>query len=180
MADCLANLQFLEATAAIALQLVACLEHGNKIMIAGNGGSAADAQHMAGEFLSRLRLDRAALPAMALTVDGSVLTAIGNDFGFECVFARQVQGLGRAGDVLIALSTSGRSPNVLAAMDAARAMGLHVIAMTGRTGGAMPERAHVCLHAPTDDTPLVQQVHTAAAHIICGLVEQMLLDQRTA
>lgn len=173
MAACLADEAFLSTTAAIALKLVDCLKSGGKIMIAGNGGSAGDAQHMAGEFLSRFRMERTPLAAIALTVDSSVMTAIGNDYGFEHVFARQVMGLGRPGDVLIALSTSGRSPNILSAMDAARAMDVCVIAMTGADGNAMASRADVCLHAPSADTPLIQQVHIAAAHIICGIVERM-------
>lgn len=173
MAACLADETFLTTTAAIALKLVACLKSGGKIMIAGNGGSAGDAQHMAGEFLSRFRMERTPLAAIALTVDSSVMTAIGNDYGFEHVFARQVMGLGKPGDVLIALSTSGRSPNILKAMDAARATGVCIVAMTGAEGNEMASRAGICLHAPSADTPLIQQVHIAAAHIICGIVERM-------
>lgn len=173
MAACLAEDAFLNTTAAIALKLVVCLKAGGKIMIAGNGGSAGDAQHMAGEFLSRFRMERTPLAAIALTVDSSVMTAIGNDYGFEHVFTRQVVGLGRPGDVLIALSTSGRSPNILGAMDAARKNGIGVVAMTGSAGGDMASRADICLNAPSPDTPLIQQVHIAAAHIICGIVERM-------
>ena len=150
------------------------------MLFAGNGGSAGDAQHLAGEFLSRLNYDRAPLPAIALTTDSSVLTAIGNDYGYDRVFERQVLGLGVAGDVLIAISTSGRSPNILRAIEAARSTGLVVVGFTGRSGGEMAARCHLCLYAPADTTPLIQQLHITAGHIICGLVEERLfpkLDQ---
>ncbi|GJE57917.1 MULTISPECIES: D-sedoheptulose 7-phosphate isomerase [Methylobacterium] len=148
-----------------------------KLLIAGNGGSAADAQHIAGEFVSRLNYDRAPAAALALTVDTSVLTAIGNDYGYERVFERQVLGLGRPGDVFLAISTSGRSPSILRAMDAAREGGLKVIAFTGRSGGEMLMRADLSLRVPSDSTPLIQQVHITAAHIVCGLVEERLFPR---
>src|SRR5208337_4940721 len=144
------------------------LAGGHKLLLAGNGGSAADAQHIAGEMVSRLYYDRAPVAAVALTTDSSVLTAIGNDYGYERLFERQILGLGRAGDVFIAISTSGRSPNILWAMDAARQRHIHVVGFTGKTGGEMPARCDLCLHAPTDSTPLIQQIHITAAHIICG------------
>jgi len=148
---------------------------GHKLLIAGNGGSAADAQHIAGEFLSRLNFDRNPLPAIALTTDSSVLTAIGNDYGFERTFERQVRGLGKPGDVFIAISTSGRSPNILAALKAARECGLTTIGFTGTAAdGAMPPLCDHCLAAPTAETPLIQQIHIVAAHAICGLVERSL------
>ncbi len=161
---------------AVAAHIAAAFRTGHKVLLAGNGGSAADAQHIAGEFLSRFRFDRNPLPAIALTVDTSVLTAIGNDYGYERVFERQLLGLGRAGDVLIAISTSGRSPNVLAAMKAARAIGVTTVAFTGTAPGAatMRELADFFLAAPTPDTPLMQQIHIVAAHVICELVEQDL------
>ncbi|WP_043712957.1 D-sedoheptulose 7-phosphate isomerase [Methylobacterium sp. 285MFTsu5.1] len=160
--------------------VTASLRGGGKLLTIGNGGSAADAQHIAGEFVSRLNYDRPPAAAVALTTDTSVITAIGNDYGYEHVFERQVLALGRPGDVLLALSTSGRSPSVLKAMDAARGLSLRVVAFTGATGGAMPERADVCLHAPTDATPLIQQIHITAAHIVCGLVEESLFPRGTA
>src|ERR1700687_1867297 len=145
---------------------------GGKVLIAGNGGSAADAQHIAGEFLSRLNFDRNPLPAVALTTDTSVLTAIGNDYGFERIFERQVRGLGRHGDVFIAISTSGRSPNIIAALKAAREGGLTTIGFTGSgTHGLMQPLCDHYLAAPAEETALIQQIHIVAAHAICGLVE---------
>ena len=153
------------------------LEGGKKLLLCGNGGSAGDAQHLAGELLSRLNYDRAPAAAIALTTDSSVLTAIGNDYGYERVFERQIVGLGRPGDVLIAISTSGRSPNILRAIGAAREKGLTVVGFTGRTGGEMAARCDLCLHAPSDATPLIQQIHITAGHIICGLVEERLFPR---
>ena len=171
---------FRAAIAAIAARITAAFRDGHKVMLAGNGGSAADAQHIAGEFLSRLRFDRNPLPAIALTVDTSVLTAVGNDYGYEQVFERQIRGLGRAGDVFIAISTSGRSPNVLAAMKAARALGVTTVGFTGTAPGAaqMREFSDFFLAAPTPDTPLMQQVHITAAHAICEVVEQQLFGNK--
>jgi len=174
------NAAFLATAEAIVDRLVEAIAAGRKVLLAGNGGSAGDAQHLAGEFLSRLNYDRAPLPAVALTTDSSVLTAIGNDYGYDRVFERQVLGLGVAGDVLIAISTSGRSPNILRAIEAARSTGLVVVGFTGRSGGEMAARCHLCLYAPADTTPLIQQLHITAGHIICGLVEERLfpkLDQ---
>jgi D-sedoheptulose 7-phosphate isomerase len=151
---------------------------GNKLMIAGNGGSAADAQHIAGELLSRLNFDRAPLPAIALSTDTSVLTAIGNDYSFEHVFERQVRGLGRRGDGLLAISTSGRSPNILAALRIARELGIMTMGFTGADGGAMAELCDVCLFTPTRETPLIQQIHITAAHIICNLVERAMFGNK--
>lgn len=148
---------------------------GRKLLIAGNGGSAADAQHIAGEFLSRLNFDRNPLPAIALTTDSSVLTAIGNDYGFERTFERQVRGLGRPGDVFIAISTSGRSPNVITALKAAREVGLTTIGFTGSSpNGLMQPLCDQYLAAPVEETALIQQIHIVAAHAICGLVESSL------
>jgi len=152
----------------------AALDNGHKMLLAGNGGSAADAQHLAGEMLSRLNYDRAPAAALALTTDTSVLTAIGNDYGYDRLFERQILGLGRPGDVFIAISTSGRSPNILRAIDAAREQQIIVVGFTGRTGGEMPPRCDLCLRAPSDSTPLIQQMHITAGHMICGLVEERL------
>jgi D-sedoheptulose 7-phosphate isomerase len=162
---------------AAAAAIIEALGQDGSLLTFGNGGSAADAQHIAGEFLSRLNYDRAPAAALALTTDTSVLTAIGNDYGYDRVFERQILGLGRKGDVLVALSTSGRSPNILRAVDAARQNGLGVIGFTGRTGGDLASRCDVCLHAPSDLTPLVQQIHIVAGHIVCGLVEERLFPQ---
>jgi D-sedoheptulose 7-phosphate isomerase len=167
------------AMAKIADTVEQAFRAGHKVMLAGNGGSAADAQHIAGEFLSRLRFDRNPLPAIALTTDTSVLTAVGNDYGYEQVFERQVRGLGRAGDVFIGISTSGRSPNVLAAFKAARALGMTTVGFTGTAPGAADMRAvcDIVLAAPTPDTPLIQQIHITAAHAICEVVEQRLFGK---
>jgi len=159
---------------AIADVIARAFRNGGKLMIAGNGGSAGDAQHIAGEFLSRLNFDRNPLPAIALTTDTSVLTAIANDYGFERAFERQVRGLGRTGDVLIAISTSGRSPNVLAALRAARKIGISTVGFTGNGERDMAAYCDYCLAAPTGETPLIQQIHIVAAHAICGLVEREL------
>jgi D-sedoheptulose 7-phosphate isomerase len=163
---------------AIADTITAAFRAGRKLLIAGNGGSAADAQHIAGEFLSRLNFDRNPLPAMALTTDTSVLTAIGNDYGFERTFERQVRGLGQKGDVFIAISTSGRSPNIVAALKAAREVGLTTIGFTGTAAnGTMQPLCDYCLAAPSSETPLIQQIHIVAAHAICGLVETSLFGK---
>ena len=152
---------------------------GNKLMLAGNGGSAGDAQHIAGEFLSRLNFDRAPLPAIALSTDTSVLTAIGNDYGYEQVFERQIRGLGKRGDGFIAISTSGRSPNILAALRAARDLGVMTIGFAGSDGGTMKDLCDLCLFAPSDETPQIQQIHITAAHIICGLVERSIFGKKS-
>lgn len=159
----------------IAETITEAFHGGHKLLIAGNGGSAADAQHIAGEFLSRLNFDRNPLPAIALTTDSSVLTAIGNDYGFERTFERQVRGLGRPGDVFIAISTSGRSPNVITALKAAREVGLTTIGFTGSgSNGLMQPLCDQYLAAPAEQTALIQQIHIVAAHAICGLVESSL------
>jgi D-sedoheptulose 7-phosphate isomerase len=168
---------FSNTVAAIVEITANALASGHKLLLAGNGGSAGDAQHIAGELLSRLNYDRAPAAAVALTTDSSVLTAIGNDYGFDRVFERQIQGLGNAGDVFLALSTSGRSPNILRAIDAARDKRLAVVGLTGRTGGEMRQRCDLCLFAPSDSTPLIQQIHIIAGHIICGLVEERLFPR---
>jgi D-sedoheptulose 7-phosphate isomerase len=168
---------FVEAVEQAAEATVDALRNGGKVLLAGNGGSAADAQHIAGEMLSRLNYDRAPIAALALTTDTSVLTAIGNDLGYEKVFARQIIALGAPGDVFIAISTSGRSANILRAIDAARERRLLIIGFTGKTGGVMRSRCDFCLHAPSDSTPLIQQIHIMAAHIICSLVEEQLFPR---
>jgi D-sedoheptulose 7-phosphate isomerase len=162
----------------IAEAITAAFRGGHKLLIAGNGGSAADAQHIAGEFLSRLNFDRNPLPAIALTTDSSVMTAIGNDYGFDRTFERQVRGLGQAGDVFIAISTSGRSANVIAALKAARESGLTTIGFTGsRDNGLMQPLCDHCLAVPAEETVLIQQIHIVAAHAICGLVESSLFPR---
>ena len=150
------------------------LQAGGKLLIVGNGGSAADAQHIAGEFISRLMFDRRPLAALALTTDTSGLTAVANDYGYEHVFSRQIMALGRQGDVFLGISTSGRSRNMLCALDAARDAGLVCLGLTGRDGGPMRERCDLILEAPSSWTPLIQQIHITAAHLICALAERAL------
>jgi D-sedoheptulose 7-phosphate isomerase len=154
------------------------LHAGNKLVIIGNGGSAADAQHIAAEIVGRYKRDRPAWAAIALTTDTSALTAISNDYGFEQLFARQVEGLGRRGDVLLALSTSGRSANILAALRTARERGLVTIGFTGAKGEAIGALCDHLLVAPSDDTPIVQQIHLTVAHGICDEIEQTLMHAR--
>ena len=164
----------LDTARKIADVIAASLRAGNKLLIAGNGGSAADAQHIAAEIVGRYKKDRPAYAAIALTTDTSALTAIGNDYGFEHVFARQVEGLGKRGDVLLALTTSGRSPNILAALKAARQQGLVTIGFTGAKGTALGASCDHLLLAPSEDTAVIQQIHMAFAHGICEVIEQNL------
>jgi D-sedoheptulose 7-phosphate isomerase len=159
---------------AVALACIVCYRAGGKILLAGNGGSAADAQHIAGEFVSRFAFDRPGLPAIALTTDTSILTAIGNDYGYEKLFARQVQAHGQKGDVFIGYSTSGKSPNILMAMKEARARGLITVGLTGNRGGPMLELCDHLLEVPSSQTPKIQEGHLVMGHIICGLVESAI------
>jgi D-sedoheptulose 7-phosphate isomerase len=168
---------FIEAITACAARIERCLRENGKLLIAGNGGSAADAQHIAGEFLSHLNFDRRPLPAIALTTDGSVLTALSNDYGFEQVFGRQLRGLGRRGDVFIAISTTGNSANILHALKVAREIELTTIGFTGVKGTAMVSLCDLALIVASDATPLVQQIHITAAHVICELVEANLFGK---
>lgn len=155
-----------------ATRCIEAIQGGGKLLLAGNGGSAADAQHIAAEFVSRFAFDRPGLPAIALTTDSSILTAIGNDYGYEKLFERQVQALGREGDVFIAYSTSGRSPNILAGLREARARGLFRIGLTGAGGDDMAPLCDVLLRVPSAETAEIQQGHAVLGHILCGLVEQ--------
>jgi D-sedoheptulose 7-phosphate isomerase len=164
----------IEVARKIANAIADALRGGGKLLIAGNGGSAADAQHIAAEIVGRYKKDRPAYAAIALTTDTSALTAISNDYGFEQVFARQVEGLGRRGDVLLALTTSGRSPNILAALKAARQQELITVGFTGAKGTALAASCDHLLVAPSDDTAVIQQIHMAFAHGICEVIEQTL------
>jgi len=152
-------------------QISAAFRRGNKVLLAGNGGSAADAQHIAGEFVSRFMYDRPGLPAFALTTDTSVMTAIGNDYGYEKLFARQVQAVGMKGDIFWTYSTSGKSPNVLLAMKEARAAGLYTIGFTGQRGWADAGLCDLSIEVPSTETPKIQEGHALIGHIVCGLVE---------
>lgn len=155
----------------IAGVLIKALKNGNKVLLFGNGGSAADSQHIAAELVGRFQRERKALPAMALTTDTSILTAIGNDYSFDSVFARQIEALGDKGDVAIGLSTSGNSRNVLQAMRAARRMEMITIGLTGESGGELKNVVDFCFHAPSRQTSHIQEVHITIAHALCEIVE---------
>ncbi len=160
--------------AQVAIALVRALRAGHKVLLCGNGGSAADAQHVAGELINRFWMDREALPAIALTTDTSVLTAVANDSAFDQVFARQVQALVREGDVVVGISTSGNAANVLNAVKAARERGAVTVGFSGRTGGKLKERVDICFCVPSDLCPCVQEAHITAWHAICAVIEQEL------
>jgi D-sedoheptulose 7-phosphate isomerase len=153
------------------------LKSGNKILLAGNGGSAADAQHIAGEFVSRFMFDRPGLSAIALTTDTSILTAIGNDYGYEKLFARQLQAHGQAGDVFIGYSTSGTSPNIIRAFEEAQKLGLISVGLTGNKGGSMCELCDYLFEVPSGLTPKIQEGHLMLGHILCGLVENAMFGE---
>jgi len=174
MAGMLADEALLARLEAAAEACINAMKRGNKVLLAGNGGSAADAQHIAGEFVSRFAFDRPGLPAIALTTDTSILTAIGNDYGYDNLFARQVQAHAQKGDVFIAYSTSGKSPNVIAALQEANNRGVVCIGMTGNRGGPMKELCDHYLDVPSADTPKIQEGHAVLGHILCGLVERAL------
>jgi len=149
----------------------ACLGTGGVIFLCGNGGSAADAQHIAGEFVGRFYLERRGLPAMALHTDTTILTAVANDYGFEAVYARQLEAHGKAGDLLMAISTSGNSPNILRAAEKAKELGMKVLGLTGEAGGTLKLLCDLCLCVPSKDTPRVQEMHITIGHILCQIAE---------
>lgn len=162
----------------IAEQMCKVLENGGKILWCGNGGSAADAQHLSCELVSKFYVDRDALPSIALTTNTSILTAIANDYNFEVVFRRQVEALGRKGDLIVGISTSGNSKNVIEALKKAREIGMFTVGFTGSTGGAMKEFCDILLNVPSTDTPRIQEAHITAGHIICYLVEKHFAEKR--
>jgi len=168
---------FREAILESAETMIAALRNGRKILICGNGGSAADASHFAAELVGRLQRDRRALPAIALTTDISILTAVGNDYGYDQVFRKQVEALGQSGDVLIAISTSGNSPNILTAIETARLQGMTVIGLSGRTGGEMVSMCDQALIMPAASSQHIQEGHIAIIHIWCALIENTLFPQ---
>lgn len=174
------NPQFKSTVKAIADAVTVSMRRGGKLLICGNGGSAADAQHVAGEFVSRFIRERKPLPAIALTTDTSVITAIGNDYDFSEVFARQVDAMGRTGDVLLAISTSGLSKNIIAAIDAANERNMIVVGLTGDGITNMPRLCDHCLQVESVNTPIIQQVHMVALHMVCGLVEENIFAQEEA
>jgi D-sedoheptulose 7-phosphate isomerase len=162
---------------AIAERVVETFWRGGKLLLCGNGGSAADAQHIAAEFVSRFRRERRGLPAIALTTDTSILTAISNDYGYERVFARQVEALGRPGDMVIGISTSGISASVIAAMRAARNGGMATVGFTGASGGTLVDHVDLCLCVPSHNTARIQEVHITVAHVVCEIVERTLFEE---
>ncbi|HEV2386590.1 MAG TPA: SIS domain-containing protein [Candidatus Acidoferrales bacterium] len=167
-----------ETIAAAGRMIQDCLRSGGKLILAGNGGSAAQAQHVAAEMVGRFRGERRPLAALALTTDTSILTAVGNDYGFDRVFSRQLRGLATRNDLVLALSTSGNSPNILRALKTAREMRLKTLGLTGRTGGKMRRLVDLCLRVPSDSPPRIQEAHLLLLHILCELVERDLVIRK--
>ncbi|MDA8164425.1 MAG: D-sedoheptulose 7-phosphate isomerase [Desulfobacteraceae bacterium] len=157
---------------------VACMREGGKLLIFGNGGSAADAQHLAAEFVNRFLIDRRPLPALALTTDSSVLTSIGNDFSFDDIFLKQIQAFGKKGDIALGISTSGNSPNVLKAVAEARKLGLRTAVLTGGSGGKLASLADLALNVPSGHTPHIQEAHLWIEHLLCQLVDETLFGTK--
>ena len=173
----LQDVELVASVAEVSKLIVDALLQGKKILLLGNGGSAADAQHIAAEFVGRFAFDRPALPALALSVNTSCVTAIGNDYGFDLVFSRQIEALGQKGDVAIGISTSGSSANVLHAMSTSKKLGLRTLALTGCTGGKLKNEVEFCLCAPSTETPRIQECHILMGHIISELVEQTIFGE---
>jgi D-sedoheptulose 7-phosphate isomerase len=159
------------------LQCSEALRNDKKIILAGNGGSAADAQHLAGELVNRFGFERPGLSAVAITTDTSVITSIANDYGFGRLFARQIQAIGKKGDVLVALSTSGNSANIIEGIKEAKKTGITTIGLTGRSGGKISQLCDLCLRIPSDDTPRIQEAHILIGHIICSIIENSLFKK---
>jgi len=178
MQSLLESAEYLGAVVEVADTMTKCLRSGNKILFFGNGGSAADAQHPAAELSGRFLKERQSLSGWALTTNTSVLTAIGNDYSFEEVFARQIQGIGSAGDMAFAISTSGNSPNVLRALNVAREKKLVTVGLSGRTGGKLPSAVDHCIRIPSDQTPRIQEAHILTGHILCELIEETLFEKK--
>ena len=158
--------------------VVNAIKNGNKVIFCGNGGSAADSQHLAAELIGKFYFNRQSLPAVSLTVNTSIITAIGNDFGFDKVFARQLEGIGKTGDVLIGLSTSGNSGNVVEAFKIAKKIGIKTVAFTGENGGILKDFADILINVPSNDTPRIQEAHILIGHIICELVEKEFVNNQ--
>lgn len=163
-----------EVLVSITDAIIKALKSGNKLLLCGNGGSAADAQHIAAEFIARYKLERQSLPAISLTTDTSIITATGNDYDFKKIFSRQVEGLGSKGDILLGISTSGNSENVLYAVEAAKQKGMTTIALTGKSGGKLKGAVDICFCAQTSDTPHIQEIHITALHAISDIAEKAL------
>jgi D-sedoheptulose 7-phosphate isomerase len=171
------NDELMEQIKEVALKCTQVYKNGNKTLIAGNGGSAADAQHIAGEFVSKFYFDRPGLPSQALTTDTSIITAIGNDYGYEKLFARQVQANGVKGDMFIGISTSGNSANIVEALKECKEKSIITVGLTGQKGGKMAELCDYCIKVPSDETPRVQEVHILIGHIICAVVEESIFGK---
>ena len=172
----LEDAELLHSVEKVANECVEAYSRGNRVLLAGNGGSAADAQHIAAEFVSRYAFDRPGLAAIAFTTDTSILTAIGNDYGYEQIFRRQLQANGRQGDIFIGISTSGNSPNVLAALQCAKELGITAVGLTGQGETKMHEHCDYCIRVPSESTPRIQESHILLGHIICGIVEDALFE----
>jgi D-sedoheptulose 7-phosphate isomerase len=172
----LSDSTFDDLVARAAMQIVRALRAGGKVIFFGNGGSAADAQHLAAEFTGRYLKERRALPALALHANTSALTAIGNDYGFDLVFARQMEALGKEGDVAVGISTSGNSPNVLRALEVAKSKSIYTVALTGASGGKMKKVADCTICIPSEETPRIQECHILTGHIICEIAEELLFE----
>ncbi|MCL4503858.1 MAG: D-sedoheptulose 7-phosphate isomerase [Deltaproteobacteria bacterium] len=169
-----------EAVVAAARMLAGVFQAGGKVLLFGNGGSAADAQHLAAEFVNRFQVERPPLAALALTTDTSILTAVANDYDFLQVFAKQVRALGQPGDLALGLSTSGNSPNVVEGLKTARQLGLKTLALSGRNGGPVAAAAELALIVPSRNTPRIQEVHITVGHILCDLVDFILFPEKFA
>ena len=174
----LQDTELLKLVEKVSSVIIDAYKNGKKTLLAGNGGSAADAQHIAGELVARFYFDRPGLPSIALTTDSSVMTAIGNDYGYERLFARQVQALGNEGDVFIGISTSGNSPNIIKALEACKEKSIITIGLTGMNGGKMAQMCDFCIKVPSNETPRIQEVHILVGHIICCIVEEELFGNQ--
>lgn len=173
----LADARLVATVSCVAEIMIEAFRDGKKVLLFGNGGSAADAQHIAAEFVGRFAFDRAPLPALALSVNTSCVTAIGNDYGFDLVFSRQIEALAHRGDVAVGISTSGQSSNVLHAMATAKRIGLHTVGLTGSTGKKLASTVDHCICVPSNETPRIQECHILVGHIISGLVEQTIFHE---
>lgn len=176
--DKLVSCGYLDLLEVAGSTMVTAIKNGGKILLAGNGGSAADAQHFAGEIVGRFTMERKSLPALSLCVDPSVMTCIGNDYGYEQVFARQIEGLGNKNDVFVGISTSGNSANIINAITVAKKIGMFVIGYLGKDGGKIKDLCDIALVVPTNSTPRIQEVHTLTTHILCEMIEKEMFGSK--
>tara|TARA_B100000212_G_scaffold124503_1_gene93456 strand:+ start:7621 stop:8226 length:606 start_codon:yes stop_codon:yes gene_type:complete len=173
----LKNKEILDIVSKVSQEIIKAYQSGNKVIIAGNGGSAADAQHMAGELVSRFYFDRPGLPAIALTTDSSIITAIGNDYSYDKIFSRQIESNGKEGDIFIGISTSGNSKNIIEALSESNKKGMISVGLTGENGGIMKHQCDYCVCVPSKETPRIQESHLLIEHIICSIVEEHLFGK---